>query len=127
MATKKASKKAKKTAAKKGAPKKKLDGKALAAKRKPRDSVAQFITDELKAGRKDVDKIVEKAKAEFPKTTPTRGYVRWIAKSLGLSDQVAVEKKEAAPKKAKAKAKSKKAKTPPKPAENPMAKEDLAS
>ncbi len=118
MATKKASKKAKKTAAKKGAPKKKLDGKTLAAKRKPRDSVASFIKDELQAGRKDVDKILEKAVAEFPKSKPTRGYVRWIAKGLGLSKQVAAEPK--APKaEKKAKAKAKKSKTPPKPAENP--------
>lgn len=69
---------------------KKLDGKKLAAQRKPRDSVAQFIKDELNAGKKDVDKIVENAKKEFPKTKPTRGYVRWLAKSIGKEKQVAV-------------------------------------
>lgn len=106
MATKKASKKAsKKAAAKKSAPKKKLDGKALAAKRKPRDSVAQFIKDELMAGKSDVDKIVERAKAEFPKTKPTRGYVRWIAKQIGKEKQVAPERGE----KPKAKTKAEKA------------------
>lgn len=108
MATKKKASK-KKVAAKKSAPKKKLDGKALAAKRKPRDSVAQFIKDELMAGKSDVDKIVERAKAEFPKTKPTRGYVRWIAKQIGKEKQVAVKpaaKKAAKPAKKKAAAKS---------------------
>jgi hypothetical protein len=74
--------------------KKKLDGKKLAAQRKPRDSVAQFIKDELMAGRTDVDKIVEKAKKEYPKTKPTNGYVRWIAKSIGKEKAVAPERAE---------------------------------
>lgn len=113
MATKKKATK-KKVAAKKSAPRKKLDGKALAAKRKPRDSVAQFIKDELQAGRTDVDKIIEKAKAEFPKTNPTRGYVRWIAKGIGKSKQVAPEAGEkAAPKKAAGKKAAKKTKSAP--------------
>lgn len=90
MATK-GKKKAKKTAAKKGAPRKKLDGKALAAARKPRDSVAKFIKDELEAGRTDVDRIIEKAIAEFPSSKPTRGYVRFIAKQIGKYKQVAPE------------------------------------
>lgn len=102
MATK-GKKKAKKTAAKKAAPRKKLDGKALAAKRKPRDSVAQFIKDELNNGKSDVDKIIERAVKEFPKTTPTRGYVRHIAKQIGKSKQVAPEPTEKAPKKKAAK------------------------
>lgn len=124
MATKKASKKAKKTAAKKSAPKKKLDGKALAAKRKPRDSVAQFIKDELNAGKTDVAKIVERAKAEFPKTSPTNGYVRWIAKSIGKEKQVAAEvpaKKEKAAKPAKAKASKKASKKTAKKDDAPAA------
>lgn len=83
MATK-AKKKAKKTAAKKGAPRKKLDGKKLAAQRKPRDSISQYIKDQLEAGKKDVDKILEGAIKEFPGTKPTRGYVRFIAKQLGI-------------------------------------------
>jgi hypothetical protein len=78
MATK--TKKGKKVAAKKNAPKKKLDGKALAAKRKNRDSIAQYIKDQVAAGRTDVDAILESAKKEFPGKKPTRGYVRWIAK-----------------------------------------------
>ena len=69
---------------------KKLDGKKLAAQRKPRDSVAQFIKDKLNGGAKDVEKIVEAAKKEFPKTKPTNGYVRWIAKQIGKEKQVAV-------------------------------------
>lgn len=81
-------KKVKKAKAKNG---KKLDGKKLAAARKPRDSVAQFIKDELTAGRTDVEKIVEKAKKEFPKTNPTNGYVRWIAKQIGKEKAVAPE------------------------------------
>lgn len=92
-------KKATEKAAKKSSPKKKkLDGKALAAKRKPRDSVAQFIKDELTAGKSDIDKIIERAKADFPKATPTRGYVRWIARQIGREKQVPVETKPAAPK-----------------------------
>lgn len=114
MATK--TKKGKKVAAKKSAPKKKLDGKALAAKRKPRDSVAQFIKDELMAGKSDVDKIVERAKAEFPKTNPTNGYVRWIAKQIGKEKQVAVEKAEK-PAKAKSTKKAAKKSAPKKSAE----------
>lgn len=108
MATKKASKK---VAAKKSAPKKKktLDGKALAAKRKPRDSVAQFIKDELMAGKSDVAKIVERTKAEFPKAKPTNGYVRWIAKTIGKSSQVARESVAPESKKAKKVKKVKKA------------------
>lgn len=89
MATKKVSKKAaKKAAAKKASAKKapakkaakKLDGKALAAKRKNRDSIAQYIKDQVAAGETDVDAILEAAKKEFPGKKPTRGYVRWIAK-----------------------------------------------
>lgn len=76
-----------KTATKKTATKN-LDGKALAAKRKPRDSVAQLIKDELTAGKADVDKIIDRALADFPKSKVTRGYVRWIAKGMGLSEQV---------------------------------------
>lgn len=112
MATKKKASK-KKVAAKSKAPKtKKLDGKALAAQRKPRDSVAQFIKDELKAGRKDVDKIIEKAKAEFPQSDPTRGYVRFVAKQIGLYDQVAPPEVEPAkPAKKKAAKKAPKADT----------------
>lgn len=72
-----------KKVSKKGSKGKKLDGKALAAKRKPRDSVAQFIKDELNAGRTDVDKILERAKAEFKGKNPTRGYVRYLAKTIG--------------------------------------------
>lgn len=122
MATKKASKK---VAAKKSSPKKKLDGKALADKRKPRDSVAQFIKDELNAGKSDVAKIVERAKAEFPKTNPTNGYVRFIARQIGKEKQVASEpkakpakaaaKKSAAPKKAAKKDKAPKADAPAEP------------
>lgn len=107
MATKKASKKV--AAKKKSAPKKKLDGKALAAKRKPRDSVAQFIKDELMAGKSDVAKIVERAKAEFPKAKPTNGYVRWIAKTIGKSSRVARESVAPESKKAKKVKKVKKA------------------
>jgi hypothetical protein len=108
MASKKKASK-KKVAAKKGAPKRKIDGKALAAQRKPRDSVAQFIKDELMAGRTDVDRIIEKAKDNFPKSKPTRGYVRFIAKQIGKYKQV--EPEGGAPAKAEkpAKAKSKKA------------------
>lgn len=84
MATKKASKKATKKAAAKKAPTKKaakkLDGKTLAAKRKNRDSIAQYIKDQIAAGETDVDAILEGAKKEFPGKKPTRGYVRWIAK-----------------------------------------------
>lgn len=78
MATKKASKKA---AAKKAATKKakKAPAKTLAAKRK-RDSIAQYIKDQVAAGKTDVDAILESAKKEFPDKKPTRGYVRWIAK-----------------------------------------------
>lgn len=126
MATKKATKK---VAAKKSSPKKKLDGKALAAKRQPRDSVAQFIKDELNAGKSDVAKIVERAKAEFPKTNPTNGYVRFIAKQIGREKQVASEpkpkpkakpakvaaKKGAAPEKAAKKDKAPKADAPAEP------------
>lgn len=90
MASKKKASK-KKVAAKKGAPKRKIDGKALAAQRKPRDSVAQFIKDELMAGRTDVDRIIEKAKDNFPKSKPTRGYVRFIAKQIGKYKQVEPE------------------------------------
>lgn len=111
MATK--GKKAKKKAAKKGAPKKKLDGKALAAKRKPRDSASQFIKDELNAGRTDVDKIIEKCKAEFPKSKPTRGYVRFIAKQIGKYKQVAPESAPAPKKAAKKKAAAEPAATDP--------------
>lgn len=68
--------------------KKKLDGKKLAANRKPRDSVANFIKDELNAGKTDVAKILERAKADFPKANPTAGYVRFIAKQIGKSKQV---------------------------------------
>lgn len=113
MATKKTSKKGKK----------KLDGKALAAKRKPRDSVAQFIKDELTAGTSDVDKIIERAKKDFPKAKPTRGYVRWIAKQIGKEKQVAVESgKKEKPAKAKAAKKSAK-KSAPKKASEPKAPE----
>jgi len=118
MATKKKASK-KKVAAKKSASTKKLDGKALAAKRKPRDSVAQFIKDELMAGESDVDNIVERAKAEFPKTKPTRGYVRWIAKQIGKEKQVAVKpaaKKEKAAKPAKKKVVAKSAPAASEPA-----------
>lgn len=94
MATKKASKK---SAAKKPAAKKKLDGKALAAKRKPRDSVAQFIKDELVGGATDVDKIIERSRKDFPKAKPTRGYVRWIAKNIGREKQVMAERVAAKP------------------------------
>lgn len=97
----------KKTKAKKG--KKKLDGKKLAAQRKPRDSVAQFIKDELEAGRSDVARIIEKAKSEFPKSNPTPGYVRFIAKSIGKYKQVEPERGVAKPK-AKKEKKAKKAK-----------------
>lgn len=69
---------------------KKANGtKKVAGERKPRESVAQFIKDELTAGKKDVDKIVENAKKTYPKTKPTRGYVRWLAKSVGKEKQVA--------------------------------------
>jgi hypothetical protein len=112
MATK-GKKKAKKTAAKKAAPRKKLDGKALAAKRKPRDSVAQFIKDELTAGKSDVDAIIEKAKKEFPKSDPTRGYVRYIAKQIGKSKQVAPEEKPKEKKASKKKAAAKKSDSAP--------------
>lgn len=107
MATKKVSKKAaKKAAAKKASAKKapakkaakKLDGKALAAKRKNRDSIAQYIKDQVAAGNTDVDAILESAKAEFPGKKPTRGYVRWIAKhqmgkDLGRAKAPASKKK----------------------------------
>lgn len=116
MATKKAAKKA--SGKKSG---KKLDGKALAAKRKPRDSVAQFIKDELTGGASDVDKIIERAKKDFPKAKPTRGYVRWVAKQIGKEKLVAPEPHEAKPKAAKAKVtkKAAKAKSPKKAAAEP--------
>lgn len=107
MATKKKATK-KKVAAKKGAPKKKLDGKKLAAQRKPRDTAATFIRDELAAGKSDVAKIIERTKAEFPKSKATPGYVRFLAKGMGLSKQVAYEVKAETPAKTKAK-KAKKA------------------
>lgn len=114
MATKKASKKATKKAATKKAPAKKvakkLDGKALAAKRKNRDSIAQYIKDQIAAGETDVDAILESAKKEFPGKKPTRGYVRWIArhqmgKELGKAKiaSKAPAKKAASKKKASAK------------------------
>lgn len=106
--------KSKKPAAK---AKKKLDGKKLAANRKPRDSVAQFIKDELNAGKTDVAKILERAKADFPKASPTPGYVRFIAKQIGKGKQVEStrgkgEKKEK-PAKAKPKAKTTSSKKTP--------------
>lgn len=117
MATKKTSKKGKK----------KLDGKALAAKRKPRDSVAQFIKDELMGGSSDVDKIIERSKKEFPKAKPTRGYVRWIAKQIGKEKQVAVEPKAKAEKPAKAKSAKKAAKkSAPKKSAEPKGEGDGA-
>jgi len=114
MATKKASKKATKKAATKKAPAKKvakkLDDKALAAKRKNRDSIAQYIKDQIAAGETDVDAILESAKKEFPGKKPTRGYVRWIArhqmgKELGKAKiaSKAPAKKAASKKKASAK------------------------
>lgn len=71
------------SAKKKAKSKKKLDGKKLAAMRKPRDSAAQFIKDELNAGRNEVAKIVAKVKDNFPKCKVTPGYVNWIAKTIG--------------------------------------------
>lgn len=88
VAAKKAAKKvaAKKDPVAKKAPavKKKLDGKKLAEQRKPRDSISQYVKDQLTAGMKDVDKILAGAMKEFPNTKPTRGYVRWLAKGLGV-------------------------------------------
>lgn len=94
--------------------KKKLDGKKLAAARKPRDSVAQFIKDELNAGKTDVAKILERCKADFPKANPTAGYVRFIAKQIGKGKQVESQrgKGEKPAKKAKAKKASTKKTTP---------------
>lgn len=104
-----AKKKAKKVAKKTGS--KKLDGKALAAKRKPRDTVAQYVKDELEKGKRNVDKILAGALDNFPGTKATRGYVRFIAKGLKIKDLEASEKKsESKTEKAKAKAKKPKAK-----------------
>jgi hypothetical protein len=101
-----AKKKAKKVAKKKGSSKK-IDGKALAAKRKPRDTVAQFIKDQLAAGKRDVAKILTGAKENFPGAKPTNGYVRWIAKGEGIKD-LSEPVRAAAPKTEKAKTKAKK-------------------
>lgn len=116
-----------KTKAKKAAKaKKKLDGKKLAANRKPRDSVAQFIKDELNAGKTDVAKILERAKADFPKANPTAGYVRFIAKQIGKGKQVESTRgkgeKKAKPAKKAAKASAKKT-----PAAAPKDETDPAS
>lgn len=102
---------------------KKLDGKALAAKRKPRDSVAQFIMDELTAGTSDVDKIIERAKKDFPKAKPTRGYVRWVAKQIGKEKQVAAEPRAKAEKPKSKPAKKAAKKSAPKKAAEPRAPE----
>lgn len=72
MATKKG--KSKKAVKAKG---KKTAVKAKGGEGKARDTIANFIRDQLA---KDVEpaKIVEKAKEAFPKKKPTVGYVNWI-------------------------------------------------
>lgn len=95
MATKKAV--AKKAVDKKAAPKKATEK----SERKPRDSAAQLIKDELRGGIENVDTIVNRCAKRFPDTKVTRGYVRWLARSIGLGGQIAADvSKKAAPKKA---------------------------
>lgn len=97
MATKKSKKKAK-VAAEKSAAKK------SAGKRE--GSLAQYIKDAIESGRRDVDKILDSAKAKFPKAKPTRGYIRWLAKGLKVKMDETVR--------AKAKTEKKKKKSKPK-------------
>jgi hypothetical protein len=77
MAKKKAKKK--KVAAKKAAPKTKTKTKKVV---KREGSAAQYIKDAIEKGGRNVDKILAATKAKFPKSKPTRGYVRWLAKGL---------------------------------------------
>lgn len=115
------------------ASKKKVDKKAKTkaknSERKPRDSVASFIKDELNAGKSDVAKIVQRAKANYPDANPTPGYVRFIAKQIGKSKQVASTRSgpKAKPAAKPAKAKKKSDKKPKDPAPSSDGKVDPAS
>lgn len=86
---------------------------------------AESIRAKLTAGATDVDKIIAEIKTEFPKVKATRGYVRWLAKGMELSDQVATPRGRPAAEKAE-KAPAKKVATKKAPAKKAPAKKVAA-